>query len=193
MRCALFLASLHIVSTELLAQDAPLSIAISFTDSATGSIFQSGFSTAFRSLGDVRVVGLNEAPYYVLAGVAVCQPGDCDPISYSLAIRFTEPAGQAIARIATFVAIPPGQITRANPDSVAKEVLKVIGAYEQVRGMWVVNWGRQRYEQAIRELVREIDAGCFDKVRAATRAFQSKESDRFEKYNAYERSRSWLC
>ena len=193
MRFALLTSGLQFSATLLVAQTRNLSVAVNLTDSAAGSVFQSGFAAGFRSLGDVDVVSLTDNPDYVLAGVAICQPADCrDPLSYSLALRLYEPISITHAQTIAMRVVPREYLAR-NSDSVISKLYRAVRYYENSHMLWVVTWGRTRYEQSMRELVREIDAGCFDRIRALNRAVGNKAKDSWEKYEAYEDSREWLC
>jgi hypothetical protein len=193
MRAVLItLATTVIVPSEARAQQQHIKVAVEITD--TTRQIPSAFAAAFRQLGDVDVVSRSEHPDYVLSGVSLCDP-NCDRVgSYAISLRLYSPFSQVsivvlTARISYLAKIPWGP-TR---DSV-RGILEQRLSYVQVsHGRWVATWGRNVYEQKIREFVREIDYGCFDRDRALKRAVASDDSTAWRKYSAFESSREWLC
>lgn len=186
--------------TALFAQR--IRVAVDLSDSAMGGVLSSGFAAAFRSLGDVDVVVVpgGERPDYLLVGVAVCSPDPCaSASSYSVALRFSAPIQFSLvqwiaaraARLDTRPSSPPARAAHA--DSLADEFWPQLREYEKVAATWVVLWGRSTYEQAIRALVVEIDSRCFNKARAQMQAMASSAPDRWQVYDRFVRSRTWLC
>ena len=171
-----------------------IKVAVSMTDSATGGIFQSAFGAAFRSLGDVDVVTLDESPDYVLEGVVLCNQSSCaDVVSYALSLRLYEPATYITAQLIATLVVPSTAQRRATIDSIATLIWPWLKPYQQSRMTWTATWGRNRYEQAIREFVRQIDSGCLDKIRALRRLGVSPDSKAVNAYVSFERSRKWFC
>jgi hypothetical protein len=169
-------------------------VAVAVQDTASGGIFSSGFASALRALGDVDVVSSMESHDYAVRGVVLCSDTCSNTRSYSLAIRFVEPMPSSVAGYLTSVAFfrLPG-ISRARRDSVESQFRSSLEGYEKTHMTWAAEWGRQRYEQAVREMVAELDSKCFEKERAFRRAIQSTDTAAFGKYTAFARSRSWLC
>src|SRR5258708_30050380 len=58
----------------------------------------------------------------------------------------------------------------ARRDSAEQLIYATLRLYERTVDTWVVEWGRQTYEQAIREFVRAIDVRCFEPKRRVQRA-----------------------
>ncbi|MGH7428005.1 MAG: hypothetical protein ACREJ4_06565 [Candidatus Methylomirabilaceae bacterium] len=162
-------------------------------DDSTG-VLQSAFASAFRSLGDINVVTTEEDPDFVLEGVALCSPSCADPLSYSLALRFYSPFQYTVARSIAEAWIPPNAQRRsARLDSLTSLIWSRIEGAELTHQSWVVDWGRDRYEQEVRELVREIDSGCLERHRAQRRALSSGARAQYDAYLAWSRSREWIC
>jgi|SRR6266852_2518690 len=172
-----------------------IKVAVSMTDSATGGIFQSAFGAAFRSLGDVDVVTLDESPDYVLEGVVLCHQSSCaDVVSYALSLRLYEPATYSTAQLMATVVVPWTAQRRAKTvDSIATLIWPWLKPFQQSRMTWTATWGRNRYEQALREFVRKIDSGCLDKIRALKRLGVSPDSNALNAFVNFERSRPWFC
>jgi hypothetical protein len=149
-------------------------VAVSIQDTLADRVFQGAFAAAFRSLGDVDVVTLAEQPQYVLSGVVLCDPSSCkNVLSYTAALRFWSPLGPSTARYIAMTAIPstPQSTFAARADSVGTLVIwPMLRGFEVTHETWVASWGRDRYEQAVRELVRQIDTDCLEQSRAWSRA-----------------------
>lgn len=174
-----------------------LRVAVAVSDSAARGVFQGGFVSALRSLGDVEVVSLSEEPEYVLSGVVICSPIGCsDPDSYSASLRLYSPADRGTAYVIAARLLPRTSTVgrQALLDSLTDHVV-----YPMIRGMesthqeWVLRWGRQRYEQAIREMVREIDVGCFEKSRAIRRAVAESNQERSAAIMREVDAKRWSC
>ncbi len=172
-----------------------LKIAVAIADSATGGIFASGFSAAFRALGDVDVVSTGENPDYVLEGVVLCDPKACeDAVSYSIALRLYEPLHYHTAQFIADLALNPHSTRRTKAaDSLAATIWEIIQNYEQTQMTWAATWGRDAYAQALKEFVAEIDSKCLEKLRALNRMGESHAPDRFTTYSEFVHSRDWIC
>jgi hypothetical protein len=182
-----------------------IKVAVSVTDSSAGRVFQSAFSAAFRALGDIVVVTTAERPEYVLDGVVLCAPTCVNPASYAASIRFYSPILRDVAVALAYrvlrssPAMPTGaartSLMRRAADSLADSVMfPMLDGYELTHGSWVVTWGRQRYEQAVREFVGRIDADCFDKQRALLRLVAANyDTTALKAYDEFIRSKKWLC
>lgn len=187
---------LTILPASAYGQAQRIRLAVSISDSATAGIFGSAFSSAFRSLGDVDVVGVTEKPQYVLDGVVMCEPKDCTAaLSYDLSLRLYSPyeitTGQYLA--VSIVSPTPKATYRTRVDSAANTINLMLDGYERSHMTWTANWGRQRYEQAIREMVGRIDSQCLDKQRALNRLFASQDTARFAAYKSLIDSKTWIC
>lgn len=174
-----------------------LTVAVSITDSAASRAFSGAFAAALRGLGDVEVVTLAEHPKYVVDGVVLCSPASCDnPLSYSAALRFWSPIEESIfLGVAAVTTNPlPASTFQRRIDSVSKNVVApLLLGYERTHQTWVVNWSRSRYEQAIREFVREIDTGCFEMVRTIHRALATSDTAKSNVMFRAIREHKWLC
>jgi hypothetical protein len=170
-----------------------LKVALDITDST--AIFESSFASAFRLLGDIEVVTTEESPDYVLEGVVLCRPRCTDAISYALAVRWYEPVEYGTARRVSWQWLPGlGSERRSvQRDSLSKLIWDAIEGSEWNHMSWVLTWGRERYEQGVRELVREIDARCLERRRALRRAVLSTDSTQYQAYRRWASSREWIC
>lgn len=189
---------LVLVAAPSIVRAQQITVAVDINDTTANRVVQGAFVAAFRSLATVAVVSAAEKPDYVLSGLVLCQPLSCqDPVSYSASLRLWSPVSDAVANHIALSTVSPEPFTTFTTriDSVATKVVwPLISAYEQTRHSWIVTWGRSRYEQAIRELVREIDVQCFETRRALRRASPATDS-------AVARSivlniaagRSWFC
>jgi hypothetical protein len=176
----------------LSAQQPSISIAVDIQDSTNQ--FSSAFSSSLRQLGDVRVVGLSEQPDYVLSGVTICDPNCANLLSYPVALRLYAPMNRLTADMLVRLALRSARPVSAQVrDSLRAEFWQNLSFYEVTHGTWVLSWGRNRYEQGVRELVRDIDSRCFEGVRALQRAAASDDTAAFARYKALERSHSWIC
>ncbi len=171
-------------------------VAVSMSDSATNGIFQSAFSAAFRSLGDIDVVSSLEAPTYVLEGVAMCSPRPCENAnSYVLSLRFLSPfdSSEALATAAYLGIMMSSNGQKFDSDAAAHFLVDFLSGYEKSYMSWTAEWGRNRYEQAARELVRELDARCLEKKRMLIRTQRTNSKASWESYNSFVKGRDWLC
>jgi hypothetical protein len=169
-----------------------LKVAVDVDDS-TG-VLQSAFASAFRSLGDISVVTPEEDPDFVLDGVVLCDPSCTDALSYTLALRFSSPFHYTAATSIAETWIPANAQRRTTRvDSLAKLIWSRIEGAELTHQSWVLDWGRDRYEQEVRELVREIDTGCLERHRVLRRALASGARAQYDSYLQWSRSREWLC
>ncbi len=198
MRAPFALASVFPLAATLAAAQATprIKVATDFADS-TG-IVSSAFASALRSLGDIDVVTTREDPDLVLEAVVLCQPTSCtDPESYVLAIRLYEPANLNTAMSVSLL-IPPArhlsyEAALFRADTLGRRILPGLQGLQRTHMMWAARWGRLRYEEQARELVRTIDSQCFDKLRQARRAAQMR-SDSAETENLQAiLARHWLC
>ena len=194
--CVSLAASALLVASTVAAQGG-VRVALSITDSAANRVFQGAFASAFRSLGDVEVVSVSERPQHVLSGVVICEPVSCQSARYySAALRFWSPISQFTARLIAgrTIALLPSTNYVQRADSVAQNVVwPLLQGYETTHGTWVVEWGRERYEQAIREFVRQLDTECFERGRAYARAFASTDTATSSAIVRMIDNRRWLC
>jgi len=183
------LANVRLVGAQ---QPSSISIAVEITDSTNQ--LASAFRSSFRQLGDVRVVDLSEQPDYVLSGVALCNPNCSDLTDYSVALRLYTPfhrtTSDMLVRLALRGTKPASTQTR---DSLSARFWRNLRGYEATLHTAVVSWGRRRYEDGVREFVRDIDSRCFDSVRAMQRASESSDSTAWDQYEAQVRSHNWIC
>lgn len=154
----------------------------------TGGIFESNFRQALNNLDDVTVVGPEERGDYILRVVVLCEGISCrNPMIYYLSIALAEPiADNVVANWLRFAA----EISL--PDSTNAALNQALRGYEIHHAAWVTSWGRDRYEQAIREFVAVLDSQCFEKGRVLRRALDTPgdEGDRLmERWGSDE----WLC
>ena len=150
-------------------------IAVSIDDDSKQ--FASAFSSAFRQLGDVQVVSVQEDPDYVLSGVVLCQPNCSSVATYSASLRLYKPFPRVGASSVLILARSRyDTVMGAGRDSSENDVYEFLEGYEKTIDTWVAQWGRQRYEQSIRELVRSIDGRCFEPVRAFQRAVAQRDT-----------------
>ena len=174
-----------------------LKVATDFTDS-TG-VVTSAFASALRSLGDVDVVTTREDPDLVIEAVVLClgSTGCTDPESYVLAIRLYEPANLNTAMSVSLLVPSARRLSYEaalfRADTLGRRILPALKGLERSRMMWAARWGRLRYEEQAREMVRTIDSQCFEKLRQVRRAAQLI-SDSAETANLQAiLSRHWLC
>lgn len=181
------------IAVPLSAQQPSISIAVEIQDSTNQ--LSSAFSSSLRQLGDVRVVGLSEQPDYVLSGVAMCNPNCASLTSYSVALRLYSPFNRLTADMLVRLALRGTRpVSTQIRDSLRAQFWRSLSFYEVTLNTSVVYWGRrQRYEQAVREFVRDIDSRCFDGIRAMQRVAASDDTAAWGRYEALERSHSWIC
>ena len=189
-----FALALAVTTVSAQQRGSVVSIAVAMTDSTRQ--FQSLFASEIRKLGDVEVVAVSESPTLVLSGVVICSP-DCERANtYSVAIRLATPFSRTFARsIAEEVRsmFPPG--SGPSVDSLARTLFDYTSAYARNDGTWVASWGRNTYERAVREMVREIDTDCFEKFRVLRRLsnISAKEPERRQQVVRELLSRNWGC
>ncbi|MBX3131768.1 MAG: hypothetical protein KF689_00100 [Gemmatimonadaceae bacterium] len=196
MRFTILLLALALGNAALGAQQrgSVVTIAVAMTD--TTRQFQGLFASEIRRLGDVQVVALSENPTLVLSGVVICNP-DCDRAStYSVALRLASPLSRTFARsIAEDVKtlFPSG--SGPSVDSLAQVIYDYTGTYVRNNGTWVANWGRNTYERAVREMVRELDTDCFEKYRVLSRLsnISAKDTQRRQQVVREILAREWGC
>lgn len=171
-------------------------VAVSISDSAARGVLQGAFVAAIRSLGDVDVVTSAEEPHYVLSGVVLCDPSSCqNPVSYSASLRLYSPLSKLVARVVVASVLPrtpqTGRLQRL--DSLSQLAWRRLRFYEETHGEWVVAWGRERYEQAVREWVRRLDSQCFEKQRATERWAAEEDTTKAAAILNEIDSKTWLC
>jgi len=183
-------------ATPILGQTAHLRVAVAITDSETNGLYTSAFSSAFRSLGDVDVVSLAESPQYVLEGVVVCLPDDCENAqSYTLSLRLYSPFDTAFAHVVALLLVTPlpEATYQARADSAASVLSSAYVRYEETHETWSVAWGRLKYEQGVLSLVREIDAQCLDKARISNRLFATPHANSLQTLSSALAPKKWIC
>lgn len=172
-------------------------VAVVLSDSEAGGVFQSGFASAMRALGDVEVVTEGENPDYVLSGVVLCDPSpDCQSAtSFEVAVQLSEPFQRSTAQFIAELALHPNATgSHTDADSLAEKVWEFTEGYRRIDQAWVAHWGRNAYERAMRELVAEIDSKCFDKIRALRRVQPGPDASRaLRSYRDFVASRKWMC
>jgi hypothetical protein len=166
-------ASIFFAPSDLKAQgDVQVALIVS---EDTGGLIQSNISSALRSLGDVQFVETNENPDVVLVVVVLCEGGDCrNTRGYSVSVSVerpiqAEPLGIAIQNE---VDIVPRYLSYQDIERISSRLWE----FRTTETSWALFWGRQRYEQAIRELVARIDTDCFDTVRMSNRWWEAARS-----------------
>jgi hypothetical protein len=181
-----------VAALPLSAQQSTITIAVDIQDSTNQ--FASAFSSAFRQLADVRVVDVLEQPDYVLSGLAMCNPNCAELRSYAVALRLYAPLKQSTADMLVRLALRSAR--SASPqarDSLRSQFWRNLSPYEATIHTSLVYWGRERYEQGVREFVRDIDSRCFESIRAIYRAAASEDTATWTRYKASEKSKNWIC
>jgi hypothetical protein len=167
-------------------------VALDVTDPPSGASFLSILSAAFRALGDVDLVDSDAEPDLVVRVVAMCNTSECAQASqYAVAIQLSQPLSQGVASVVASAA--SGQ--QMPSDSVVRLIREVLPGFEQHHNMWVALWGKQRYEQAARELVGRIDAQCLERKRIVDRALRQRREgeNTFEIIRRRTEGREWIC
>ncbi len=189
-----------LLATAPVAEGQKFRVAVSMSDSAAEGVFGSAFSAAFRALGDVEVVSLREKPEFVLSGVVLCNISDCaSAVSYSLSLRLYSPFSPAMGLRLAAALIPalPAETRATRLDSATSQVNSLMASYELTRMSWSANWGRQRYEQAIVEFVRQVDSHCLEPQRVIRRAVAGASSGSgfgaIDAYNDMIKTLDWSC
>lgn len=192
---AAFTASLLVLAPALSPAHAQrIRVAVAVQDTASGGIFSSAFASALRSLGDVDVVSPMESHDFAVRGVVLCSDACSDTRSYSLSVRLVEPMPRFMPSCLSTIAFSRlSGVSQARRDSVESQFRSALQGYERTHVTWAAEWGRQRYEQAVREMVAELDSRCFERERTFRRAMQSSDSAAFGRFAAFERSRTWIC
>ena len=171
------------------------SVAIALTDSSRQ--FQSLFASELRKLGDIAVVSTAEDPTVVLAGVVLCRPDCRQPDAYSVSLRLYTPFRKGMAlSLANEVREMFAQSAGPSTDSLSRFFANQLSGYERSHQLWAVNWGRNVYERAVRELVRELDSECFEQFRILGRLSPSVMATDSVTARALFRewmSKTWLC
>lgn len=180
------LALLVFCATQAPAQ--ALRIRVQITEK-TGGLITSAFTSAFRNLGDVELVGSGERADIHVRGVVLCLPENCEAaISYAVALRISEPLDTGFLRVALQEADAAARITR----KALMENADMLRLYEETHQSWVLNWGRNVYDQAVRELVAEIDTKCLEKKRILNRLYKTDTATR-EHLRQRLRNEEWMC
>jgi hypothetical protein len=109
--------------------------------------------------------------------------------------RFVSTALTIVNTVSTRAGPAVGRaISPARRDSIAEQdVWPLLKGSAINWQMWVLQWGRDHYVQAIRQFVETLDSQCLEKVRALNRASQSTAPDRWRSYTRFTRSRTWIC
>jgi hypothetical protein len=170
----------------------PIKVAVSITDSTNQ--FGSAFSSAFRQLGDIEVVSVSEGPDYVLSGVVMCQPACSNVASYAVSLRLYSPMSRNVVSMLAYTAqLKSRQDLPALRDTLETFYWTVLKSYEFTLQTWVATFGRQRYEQSVREMVRDIDAACFERSRFLRRAIAALDSNAINEWATRRSNATWSC
>lgn len=156
-----------------------LRVAVAVNDSLADRIFSSKIAAAFRALGDVDVVEDEMTADYIVQGVILCRPSrlDCEhAVEYSVALVVSEPLTEAGLSVAAFME------GRRLADSTARKMLRDLGRQEKIHGIWAASWGREAYEQAIREWVASVDGSCLRYARLIRDFTSSKDATVLAEY-----------
>lgn len=127
----------------------PIRVAVELRDSTR--ILQSTLAAALRNLGDIDVVTRAEPHEIVLTGVALCIPTCRDHLSYSIALNVAESISKEFMQ----------------GTSVGHRLL--LEGAPVLRSVAVFSFGRDRYEQRVREWVAEFDSSCLEAIRIRRR------------------------
>ncbi len=171
------------------AQRPLITVAVDLTDTKAGGVLTSVFKAAFRALGDVDVVSESENPKFRITGTILCEPNDCKGVSrYSVAFTLQEPF--TVFDIYGILS----EARQTTSDSVVRRLAGLYSKYSVTHDQWVGDWGHERYEATIRQIVSEIDAQCFEKRRIMSRLAALPPAK--ERSDVWEReilSKTWMC
>lgn len=173
-----------VVAPAMSAQRFQRRVAVSITEDST--TFGSLFTSAFRSIGDVIIVDADDAPEYVLSGIVMCNPNCKDALSYIASLELASPLDT--------VAHSPiwKHVTADMPPTQKWALTNMIEDATRVHERNLVHWGRQRYEVAAREFVREIDTRCFEKLRIMERT-NFADTMAVRKVRDRLKATQWMC
>lgn len=186
-------AIIGLLAPSSLAQSQAIRVSLRVTDEKLGGIFTSGFGSAFRALGDVEVVTPGEDGDYIVRVVTICDgvTADCSTAQqYALSISLSEGFSRSDAYFAV-------HITRTGlllpSDTTVGLMKQLLHQFEKHHQIWVALWGRNRYEQLIRQQVAEIDARCFEKSRIMRRLFRENPNKPLNEVASAVSGRDWVC
>jgi hypothetical protein len=142
-------------------------------------LFRSGFASAFRSLGDVTLVGrFEEYDVSIHVGVMCVGVGsECDrPSAWSVSTSVETPVTPdwiyaAVGARDAEVTIGGTPLTWAALENAAR----VLSAFRSTELAQTAVWGRNTYEGAIQRLVATIDTQCLETVRIRNRFFVAQD------------------
>lgn len=175
------------VGTDLLAQDRKIRVSVDLGSGEGGQLLGSVVKSALRSLSDIEIV--STSPDYTLDGVVLCDPKDrcSDANAFVGSIRLSRPLQQLDVAYALYSA------RTALPDSVVRKVLSRLDYFEVTYNTWVINYGRNVYERALRELIAKVDATCFEKTRLQQEIARLPEASRDAAYKSRIIDKQWGC
>jgi hypothetical protein len=155
-------------SSIVLAQRMKVAIVVS-DDS---NLFQSGFASAFRQIGDVELVTTGEHPDWLFAAAVVCLPrGNCSSAtSYAIAVTLMNPMRDPVASVRGMLLVSDSaKRYEAQIDAVlrasGRSLSALLSQYVLLRKQAVVVWPRDAYQQHVREFVADIDSICLEETR----------------------------
>jgi hypothetical protein len=139
------------------------------------SDFTGALTSALLSLGDIEVLGTEEPGEDVrIRLIAKCLEGDGACNSWAVASILAQPVTGSYLMGQAIWAIPDTALQRAafeayaigpNRDKWHRVADQKLSIYENTRARSVAGWGKDRYEEAIRDQVRRWDTTCFGGIR----------------------------
>jgi hypothetical protein len=178
---------------------AQLKVALDVTEE-TGGTFESVFRSALGKLDGVQVVQASERGDFTMNVIVLCLPKDeCQGAdSYAVSVYFTAPISRWYS---DGLADDIAAAVKAGAEATEKskdDTWQSLRNYEIVHQAWVASWGRNRYEQLIREFVGSLDTRCFEKQRMLarwTKLMQDKERGAADILwdDIFSASRKWVC
>ena len=171
-------------SRETSAQESPahLRVVVSVEEPVTKGAIASAFRAALRGLGDVDVVTASEDPDFVLEAVFMCENEASDCRSNVGAIHVYSPLRESAVRDVTYLS------GAKEPDSVVKKMASYFASYEYPRKLLTVVWGSQRYDDAARRFIGQLDSQCFERVRRYRRAATMPPAERQAAWTAIDKA-----
>jgi hypothetical protein len=172
-----------------IAQSGHVRVVVAFNDGVAGAKMDSVVRSAVRQLKDVELVSKQDAPDYILTGTFMCAPQNrCDKAyAYTGALRLSAPLAATPLRVAAFNS---GVMVS---DSVSQRIVRQLTRYESTYQTWTLTFTTQEYARRMRDLVKSIDATCFEKQRIVA-AIAGLPPAEWEKANTEQLSaRKWQC